>query len=104
MLISGTTGGNGSVPRGICHCSVASEDIRLWNRFSESGQIKAKSSSEATPWTPEFCADWASSQDWQVASVEAGPAVDTLLVSHEDIDAIEACCVGRGTDDGSCFP
>lgn len=47
VLTSCTTGGNGSVPSGICHWSVVPVDIILWNKFSESGQIKLKSRSDA---------------------------------------------------------
>jgi hypothetical protein len=102
VLISCTTGGNGSVPKGISHWSVVSEDIKLWNRFSESGQMRAKSRSAATFCKLEAWADCVSSHEWLVADVEAGAPVDALRVSHEAMESRDADG-GTEANGGACL-
>lgn len=75
--------------------------MRLWSRFSESGQMRAKSKSDATD-MPGCCPDGVSSHERLVASVEAGSVVDALLLSQEVSESNEGS-VGIETVDGPCL-
>lgn len=79
-----TTGGKGKVPSGICHWSAVSADMRLWNRDSESGQIRFGSRSEVGC----CCGCTSAGGNWGVSKAGAGDGVigtipDDTAGSHD---------------------